>query len=335
MIAQEGPPPGTPPEDPNLDLGFGSVVSRESRQRLLNRDGTFNVKREGLGFWKSLSIYHYLLTISWGRFLAYVAVSYLGLNALFAAGYLLCGESALSGGVTHSLADRLDRAFFFSVDSMATIGYGNVAPETLAANLLVTAESLLGLLGFALVAGIMFARFARPVVDVWFSRNAIIAPYRDRTAFMFRIVNQRSNEIVDLEARVLLSRRKKDGAHVAEREFLPMRLERERVVFFPLSWTIVHPIDESSPLWGMGPDAMLETESEFLILLNGFDETFSQTVHTRSSYKPQEVVWGAKFSSMFNPAREDGVVSIDIRKLDEFVAAPLASPLPAKGAGRA
>ncbi len=310
------------------------MVARESRQRLLNRDGTFNVRRDGLGFLKSLSVYHYLLTLTWTRFLAYVVVAYLGLNSLFAVAYLLSGTNALSGAGGRAVSERFARAFFFSVHTMATIGYGNISPQTLTANLIVTAESLIGLLGFALIAGIMFARFARPVVEVLFSSIAVIAPYRDRTAFMFRIVNQRTNEIVDLEARVLLSRRKKGGTAVTDREFLPMRLERDRVVFFPLSWTLVHPIDDKSPLWGMGPDALQETDGEFLILLNGFDETFSQTVHTRSSYKPHEVVWGARFVSMFNPAREDGVISIDIRKLHEYAADPLVSTLSAGARNR-
>ena len=187
----------------------------------------------------------------------------------------------------------------------------------MAANVLVTAESLVGLLGFAIVAGIMFARFARPMAQIAFSRNAIIAPYRDRKAFMFRIVNQKSNELVDVSATLLLSRRKK-GAGSSDREFLALKLERDRVVLFPLAWTIVHPIDDDSPLRGMGPEDLTQCDSEFLVLLNGFDETSAQTVHTRSSYKGNEVIWGAKFSSMFNAPDEDGTISVDVRKLNDF-----------------
>jgi inward rectifier potassium channel len=309
--------PPQPVEDPNADLGFGSVVARESRQRFLNRDGTFNVRREGLGFWQSLSLYHYLLTLSWTRFLLYVSAVYILTNALFAAGYVACGPDALTGFEDESMSPRFAQAFFFSVHTLATIGYGNIAPVNLAANLLVTVESLVGLLGFALVAGIVFARFARPMAQIIFSRSAVIAPYRDITAFMFRIVNQKSSELVELDTKVLLSRRKRDGRST-DREFLALKLEREHVVFFPLSWTIVHPIDESSPLWGMEPGDLRECDSEFLILLNGFDETFSQTVHTRSSYKGDEVVWGAKFRSIINVSSDDRTISADVRKLDEF-----------------
>ena len=309
--------------DPNLDLGFGSVVARESRRRLLNRDGTFNVRREGLRFWEALSLYHYFLTISWPKFLVYVAVAYVSANAIFGSLFVMCGAHALTGFETEPVELRFVQAFFFSVHTLATIGYGNIAPSNLAANLLVTVESLIGLLGFAIVAGIMFARFSRPLARIVFSKNAIVAPYRDMTAFMFRVVNQRSNELVELRAQVLLSRRKRDGVTNADREFIPLKLERDRVVFFPLTWTVVHPIDRDSPLWRKTQAELASCDSEFLVLLNGFDETFSQTVHTRSSYKAEEIVWGARFRSVFNPPKPDGTLSVDIRKLHEIERVPV------------
>jgi inward rectifier potassium channel len=307
-----------PPLKPvDTDLGFGSIVTRESRKRFLNRDGTFNVRREGLGFLGSLSVYHYLLTITWTRFLLYVTALYLGTNALFAGLYVLCGADALTGFASEPAPLRFVEAFFFSVHTLATIGYGNIAPTNMAANVLVTLESLIGLLGFAIVAGIMFARFARPMAQIAFSRNAVVAPYRDIKGFMFRIVNRKSNELVDLQATLLLSRRKKNGG-TNDREFLPLKLERDRVVLFPLTWTIVHPIDSDSPLHGMRPEELTQCDSEFLVLLNGFDETSAQTVHTRSSYKGDEVIWGARFGSMFNPPDDDGTISVDVRKLNDF-----------------
>jgi inward rectifier potassium channel len=310
------------PDDINTDLGFGAVVSRESRQRLLNRDGSFNVRREGLTFWQELGPYNYFLTISWPKFLTLVGVAYILSNTLFAFGYLACGDHALTG-FQRDLLGRFGTAFFFSVETIATIGYGNIVPVTLAANLMMTLESLFGILAFALIAGIVFARFARPTALILFSQKAVIAPYRDIKAFMFRIVNQRRSQIVDLQARVLLARRKK-GASSDDREFIPLTLERESVAFFPLSWTIVHPIDERSPLRDYhGPDDLRFCDSEFLVLLNGFDETFSQQVHTRSSYKGDEVVWGARFQNMFNPPEADGTISIDVRKIHEIEPAPL------------
>lgn len=309
------------PPDINSDLGFGSVVARESRRRLLNRDGSFNVKREGLSFLQALPAYHYFLTITWMQFLGYAVTVYIAVNALFAAAYVACGADALTGFATQGIGERFVNAFFFSVDTVATIGYGTVAPANLAANIVVVFESLVGLLGFALVAGIVFARFSRPMAQIVFSDKAIIAPYRGMTAFMFRIVNRRSNELVQLEAKVMLTRRKRgvDG----DREFIPLKLERENVIFFPLTWTVVHPIDDKSPLHGMTERDLLGCDSEFLVMLNGFDETFSQTVHTRSSYRGDEVVWGARFKSIFNPPKADGTLSVDIRKLHDIERVPL------------
>ena len=305
-----------PTDDPNLDLGFGSVVARESRKRLLNRDGTFNVRREGLGYWEALSTYHYFLNISWPKFLGYVAGAYVVLNAIFGAAFVACGAGALTGFSNEAPMERFTRAFFFSVHTLATIGYGNIVPVTMAANILVAFESLVGLLGFAIIAGIMFARFARPRAEIAFSEVAVIAPYRGKSALMFRIVNKKRNEIAEMEAKVLLARRKR-GGEATDREFIPLKLERDRVVFFPLAWTIVHPIDETSPLNTCSPNDLRALDAELLILLNGFDETFSQTVHTRSSYKVDEIVWGATFRNMFNPIDPDGTVSVDIRKLHE------------------
>jgi inward rectifier potassium channel len=307
-----------PPDDINADLGFGAIVARESRKRLLNRDGTFNVRREGLRFWESLSAYHYLLTISWSRFFSFIVAAYLAANAIFALLYVSLGDGALNGVHGTTFGARFLEAFFFSVHTLATIGYGSITPHSLVANLMVTVETLIGLVGVAVMAGISFSRFSRPVATVVFSRNAIIAPYRGGRAFMFRIVNRRSNQLVNLETKVLLTRRKRDGVSNADREFLNLTLERESVVFFPLAWTIVHPIDEKSPINDWTGEDIIECDAEFLVLLNGFDETFSQTVHTRSSYKAAEIVWGAKFKSMFNPPREDGLVTVDIRRIHDY-----------------
>ncbi|HEX8169729.1 MAG TPA: ion channel [Thermoanaerobaculia bacterium] len=315
---RRAPAPTAAPE-PESDLGFGSVVARESRDRLLNRDGTFNVRREGLRFWESLSAYHYYLTISWPKFLLWVSASYIVINALFAVAYVACGTGALTAFHGEAVQLRFVEAFFFSVHTLATIGYGSVAPANFAANVVVTIESMVGILSFSVIAGIVFARFARPVARIAFSRCAVIAPYRGGRAFMFRIVNQRSSEIVQLEVRVMLTRRRRGAVSTNEREFLMLDLERDRVTFFPLSWTIVHPIDENSPLWSWQSEELADCDAEFLVMLNGFDETFSQTVHVRSSYKAEEVVWGAKFVSMFNPpAENDADISVDIRKLHEI-----------------
>jgi inward rectifier potassium channel len=297
--------------DEPKDLGLGSVIGGINEKRLLNRDGTFNPRRRGLSFFASLSLYHHLLTISWPRFFAIILGGYLWVNVLFALAYVACGPDSLAGSLP-ATGGVFGRAFFFSVETLATIGYGNIAPNQVAAHIVMTAESLVGLLMFALGTGIFFARFSRPTAAVMFSSRAVVTPYRGLTAFMFRTTNARTNQLVELEAKVLFSR-----IEGSVRKYDQLALERTRVVFFPLSWTIVHPIDEKSPMFGMSHDDLVAKDAEFLILLTGTDETFSQIVHARSSYKPDEVVFGHRFVNIYNPVDEEGVVSIDVRRLSE------------------
>ncbi|HEY0078697.1 MAG TPA: ion channel [Pyrinomonadaceae bacterium] len=305
----------TPPSilhlDEHRDLGFGSVVASESHQRLLNRDGSFNVERTGLSFWASFSLYHSLLEMSWPKFLSAMTLFYIASNALFALAFVACGEDALTGAEGEG---RFLRAFFFSVHTFATIGYGNVSPVGFAANALVTLEALVGLFAAALLTGLIFARFARPTAKILFSRQAVVAPYQDRSAFMFRVSNGRRNQIIELAATVLMAKFETvEGRRL--RRFYPLNLERKKVVFFPLTWTIVHPIDESSPLYGLTHEDLHAADAEFLVLFTGIDETFSQTVHTRSSYKAEEVVWNAKFSDIYTRSTDDQLLRVDIRRL--------------------
>src|SRR4051812_32449029 len=273
-------------EEPK-DLGFGSVVGGANEKRLLNRDGSFNPRRHGLPLLRSLSFYHYFLTITWPKFFAIVVAGYMGANTLFALAYLACGTDSLSGVEPARMGGPFWRAFFFSVETIGTVGYGNVAPNNFPAHLVMTAESLVGLLMFALGTGVLFSRFSRPTAALMFSSRAVVAPYRGKHAFMFRVTNARSNQLVELEAKVLFSRI--EGAH---RKYDQVTLERSRVTFFPLSWTVVHPIDEKSPMFGMTEEEFRAKDAEFMILLTGTDETFSQLVHGRSSYKPNEILFG-------------------------------------------
>lgn len=311
-------------EEPK-DLGFGSALGRPNERRLLNRDGSFSSRRDGLPFWGSLNAFHFVLNLTWGRFFALVIASYIGINTLFALGYLACGPDALTGASAESFGGTAARAFFFSVETLGTIGYGNVAPVGFMANLLVTVESISGLLGLALGTGVLFARFSRPVAKVIFSDQAVVTPWKGKTAFMFRLANGRKSQLIELEIKVLFSR-----IENGIRRYDPLTLERTRVVFFPLAWTVVHPIDEASPLWGLTAKDLADRETEFLVLLSGIDETFSQMVHARSSYKAEDIVAGRRFVSMYNPLGGDGVVSIDMRKLSDTEPA---GDTPANGSG--
>jgi inward rectifier potassium channel len=300
----------------NEDLGLGSRITQQSRTRFLNKDGSFNVERTGVPFLRSLSPYHALLTMSWSKFYIIVALAYFLTNAIFACGYVLCGDGALRGATATGALGHFAEAFFFSVQTLATIGYGGISPAGLAANFLVTIEALAGLFGFALATGLLFARFSRPNAKIMFSDKAVIAPFRDISGFMFRIINERKNQLIEVEIKLTFSRMETvNGKPV--RRFHQLELERPKVIFFPLHWTIVHPIDEKSPLFGVTQESLEESDAEFSILVTAIDEIFAQTVHTRSSYKYHEITVGAKFRDMFLPSKE-GTVRIDVARLHDI-----------------
>ncbi len=325
MAAARQTPP-TVTEQDLRDLGFGSVVSRESQTRLVNRDGSFNVARRGLRFFESFSVYHFMLTIPWWMFFGITAGSYLLANAAFGLAYLACGPNALGSNTAGMEHHTFLRAFFFSVQTISTIGYGQVVPIGIVANTLVTLEALAGLIGFAIVTGLLFARFSRPSARMLFSRHAVIAPYRGIAAFEFRVANARRNELIEVAAKVLLTRFEMvDGVHT--RRYYPLALERDRVTFLPLTWTVVHPIDPDSPMYGETMDSLRRSHAEFIVLLSGFDETVAATVNQRTSYVPAEMRWGAKFANAFLIVATEGKkVAFDMRQFDKIEEAPLVQP---------
>ncbi len=306
-------------EQEDRDLGFGSVVAQQSQQRLLNRDGSFNVVRRGLGLRSSLSPYHSLITMSWLRFVLLALAWYLVTNALFATGYFLLGPDAIMGRFATDAMSQWIEAFFFSVHTISTVGYGNILAASMGANILMTLESIVGLFALALGTGLIFARFSRPQAKVLFSDKAVMAPYRGITALMFRITNERRSQMVDIEARLLLSRFE-ETENGRRRQFHSLGIERTRVSFLPLSWTVVHPIDEHSPLYDVSEEEFLASDPELLILITGMDETFSQVVHSRSSYEATEVVWQARFQSLFESDRPHGHLAIDVSRLHDIEA---------------
>jgi len=300
---------------PTQDLGFGTRVGTGPGERLLNRDGSFTVRRHGLPLRAIISLYHSLLVMRWPTFLALLALTYLLLNLSFAVAYLALGEGALAGPGESTLAG----AFFFSVQTVSTIGYGHIVPMGLAANSLAAFEAFIGMLGVALVTGIVFARFSRPTADIVFSDRGVIAPYRGIKAFQFRIANRRRNQIIETRVRVFLSMVEQDGeAGPARRSFMELTLERNQLAFFPLSWTIVHPIDEASPLSGLTEQDVKASGAEFLVTMTGIDDSFSQVVHTRTSYTAEEIEWDTRFSNMYERTPLGTPRAMDVARIHDF-----------------
>ena len=218
----------------------------------------------------------------------------------FALAYLACGAEALVSTSSRHLAQYpFWRAFFFSVETLSTIGYGNIVPVNLAANMLVAVEALTGLAGFAIVTGLLFARISRPTANVLFSSHAVVAPYQSITALEFRVANARSNELIEVSAKVIVSRFEQvDGVHT--RRYYPLKLERDSVVFLPLTWTVVHPSRPGQySLRRNGGFAARIQRWRCWCLLKAFDETFSTIVQTRTSYTFDDIVWGARFANAF------------------------------------
>jgi inward rectifier potassium channel len=290
------------------DLGLGIRIGPE---RSVNKDGTFNVRRVGMPAFRSYELYHSLITMGGFRFLGLLFLGFLITNALFAAVYMGIGMDHFvrTGG-----AGRLDRlldAFFFSAQTLTTVGYGHISPNSHLVSAVAAFESLLGLLSFALATGLLYGRFSRPHAQIRFSEQGLVAPYRGNTGFMFRFVNRRSNQLIEVEATVALSYL--DGESDTRR-FVTLALERSKINLFPTSWTVVHPIDESSPLFGMKDEDLRKAQAEFIVLIKAFDDTFSQSIYQRTSYTADEVLWGARFQPM-TTIGSDGRMEMDVDRV--------------------
>lgn len=308
-------------EEHRQDLGFGTRIT-DNESRLVNTDGSFNVKRVSEELSDRLNLYHTLITMRWQKFILLVFCLFFFTNTLFASIYLLIGIEHLGGVIGNSPADFFWEAFFFSAQTITTVGYGRVAPIGSLASAVAALEALMGLLAFALATGLLYGRFSRPVAKIRFSKNAVVAPYLDINGLMFRIINRRNSEIIDIQADLTLSYLQTLPNGTRTRKYFGLPLERRQVNFFPLSWTIVHPLTPDSPLHGFTQASMAEADVEFLILIKGHDETFSQQVQIRYSYRFNELVWGAKFVPMFDGDTK-GVIALDLKKLDLYQKAPL------------
>jgi inward rectifier potassium channel len=294
-------------KDKERELGFGKSDST-SNARFINSDGSINVKRKGLPIIRPYDLYHSLITITWTKFLALTAGSFFLINFFFAFIYNYLSRAAVSAIAVEDGIQRFWDSFFFSVQTMTTVGYGVMSPVSNGAKILSSLESFIGLLGIALITGVLYGRFSRPKTKIKYSKNVLIAPYRKGKALMFKMANQRSSKLIEAEVTVVFSY-SKGGKQVFEK--LP--LELEKINFFALSWTVVHPIDDKSPLQNFDPSA----EAEVVILVKAFDDTFSQIVYSRMSYLSNEFIWDAKFNSAIK--EEDGQMMIDLRKLDDYV----------------
>jgi len=281
--------------------------------RLIQRDGkTFRVKREGVRKMFRSDFYANSIGASWLNLTIGIVVLYLVVNAFFATLYWLD-----EGGIENARPGSFADAFFFSVQTLATIGYGKMAPTTLMANVLVAAEALTGLFGLAIATGLIFSKISRPKARTIFGNNALISDYKNLKCFIFRLGNLRTSQIADplIKAVLICDEISEDG--LKSRAFHDLKLLRNSVPLLMPSWTVRHHINEESPLFGMSAESLRKQNIEIIVSMVGYDETLSQTVHAHHSYIASEVKFGGKFVDIISWDKNDNI-SIDYKRFHDI-----------------
>jgi inward rectifier potassium channel len=297
------------PFDPGITQSYDGTV-----RRIVNRDGTFNVRRHGRRL-QDFHLYQFFIRLSWPVFFAVVLTAFLVITLSFTGLYFAAGIGGLQGVPAGSPLGTFLQVFFFSVQTLTTVGYGGIAPRGVGVNVVASIEAMMGVLGFAFSAGLLYGRFSRPNARILFSSRAIVAPYQGGTGLQFRIANQRANALVDIQATVVLMTVQGTGTE-ARRVYAKLELERESIFFLPLTWTVVHPIEAGSPLFGKSVETLAAEAAEIMVLLRGFDDTFSQVVNSRFSYRFDEILWGYRFTPAFHND-ENGHLVLDLSKMDD------------------
>lgn len=297
------------------DLGFGSSLSQKSG-RLINKDGSFNIIRKGFVGWDS---YQYLISVGNIWFVIITFTAFVLINCLFALGFLAIGINTLSGIPKGDFISDFLYAFFFSVQSFTTVGYGAISPISISANFLASICSLIGLLGAALVTGLFFARFVSPKSHIAFSKNAIIVQNNNQKSFKCRLVNIRDHKIINLQAQVVLSWTESGEHDIIHRKFSKLKLEREEITLFPLNWTLVHFINEKSPLYKKTFEELKEINAEFLVMITAYDESYNQTIHADVSYTCEEIIENAQFKTMYKSNEFGNATELYLDDLDAII----------------
>ncbi|HRG82503.1 MAG TPA: ion channel [Chitinophagaceae bacterium] len=298
------------------NTGF-SNNSTSTGGRFINRDGKPNVIKRGVGLLDRYSWYHTLLEMKRSKFLLILLSIYIGVNLVFAGIYYLIGIDHLAGINSGSALKNFSEVFFFSAQTFTTVGYGRISPVGFAASTVSTFEAFLGLLGFAIATGLFYGRFSRPQAFLRFSDKALIAPFRNGTALMFRLVSYKNNALSEVEVKVTMAITTEENGKLTD-QFFNLPLQLAKIDGLALSWTLVHPITEDSPFIGMSAEDIRNTDIEIMVFVKAFDTIFSNTVVSRTSYISSEIVWGAKFRMMYEPTPDKKKTVLHINQLNEI-----------------
>lgn len=303
------------------DSGFGTSAT-STRARLILPDGTFNVTRKGQSFSAWLNLYHRMITMSVYEFVLVIAVAYFIVNLVFAVIYYLIGVEHLNGIEEQTkFISKFWGAFFFSSQTLTTVGYGHISPLGSLTNAVAAVEALVGLMMFALITGLVYGRFSTPSPKVLFSGNILVSPYLDINGLMFRLINERNSQLINVEVNVMMSRNEKDEEGKLTRKYYNLALERDMIQFFSTSWTVVHPITPESPFYNETSESLKASDTEILIAVEGMNDAYADPVHVRTSYLYNEFLWGKKFVPVLSE-KGTGYV-LDLNKINECVEAPL------------
>ena len=295
------------------DIGFGT--RRFQVDRLVNKDGTFNVAKKGSGY-KGFSLYYLLINLHWFPFLLAIITAYLIINMAFGWVYYLLGAETLTGYTGTSTWEAFSHCFYFSAQTLTTVGYGMISPTSGSASFVAAIEAMFGLISFAFATGIFYGRFSKPKARISFSDKAVVSPYRGIKGLKFRTVNLRKNHLIDMEARLMYSYLDKENGET-KRKYQTLSLEINFINMFAVPWTIVHPIDEESPIHGKTGEMFKAEEAEFIVIMKGFDDTFSQYVHQVYDYRFDEIEFDADFEPMYDPSSQ-GVTEIHVNRISHI-----------------
>jgi len=301
----------------NDDTGFSSNTGNYGG-RFVNKDGTFNVRKEGIPFWERFSMFHTMLTLPTWKFISVIVIFFILINLLFTFIFWMVGASEFTGMITESNWHIFREMFFFSTETFSTVGYGRVNPVGGIANFFAAADALTGSLFFALVTGLLYGRFSKPKAYIQFTKHALIGPYKDITGLMFRFVSFKDNHtLTDVEVKVSLSILEEENGKSVYK-FYSLPLERTRVDSLPMNFTVVHPIDNESPIQGLTLEDMRNSDFEIYVSLRGYDDGYSSTVLQRTSYTYNEIIFNAKFVQMYKESGDGNTTIVNLNKLNSY-----------------
>lgn len=300
----------------NEDTGLSATISSYGG-RFVNKDGSYNLHREGRSLLNKFSVYHALLNLPVWQFTCVLVITFILVNLFYTGIYLMIGTDELQGIATRTAWGTFKEVYFFSTETFTTVGYGRVNPIGDGANFLASIEAMSGFLSFAVATGLIYGRFARPKAHLAFSDHAVIAPYKGGTALMFRFASYKNHHaLTDVHVQVNIAMLSQENGHSAYRYF-DLKLERNKIETLAMNWTVVHPIDEESPLLNISAEDMQTADVEIYVLIRGFSDIYSSVVQQRTSYTYQEIRFNRKFAPMYRES-PDGTI-LELQHLDKSV----------------